>query len=171
MISDRAATFPRYQLHPHICCFAKKVVESKLDLVLQGKKRACAHFMNCLSEKKKLSWSKDACKTAIDSFHEERHIFGHFDSLGIFDVYAKEMENHDRKIAKNCESFLDQFLAKCLYLQFGLTPSSYFQFLKRMLDSFTVPESDPVRKGELRCLLGHEMRKQNQMEQYMHGVF
>ena len=150
----------RYQLHPLICCFAKKVGESKLDLVLQREKRACAHFMNCLSENTKLFWSKDACKTAIESFHEERHNFEHF-----LDVYAKGMEKHDRAIAENCESFLDQFLEKCLFLQFCLTPSSYLQFLKRMLNSFTVPESDPVHEVELRCLLGHEMRKQNQMEQ------
>lgn len=155
----------RFRLHPLICCFAKKVGESKLDLVLQGEKRVCAHFMNCLSENSRLFWSKDVCKTAIDSFHDERHNFEHF-----LDVYAKGMENHDQAIAENCKSFLDQFLEKCLYLQICLTPSSYFQFLKRMLESFTVLKSHPVREVELRCLLGHEMRKQNQMEQSM-GYF
>ena len=155
----------RYQLHPLICCFAKEIGNSKPDLLLNGGKLACAHFMSRLCDYSKMFWSKDTCQESIESFHKERENFEHF-----LLIYAKGMENHDQKISEYCKSFLDDFLQKCLYLETCLSPRFYVQFLETLLQSFTKSESHSVRVLELLCLLGLEMTvvgKRAEHEEYM----
>ena len=155
----------RYQLHPLICCFAKEIGNSKPDLLLNGGKLACAHFMSRLCDYAKMFWSKDTCQESIESFHKERENFEHF-----LLIYAKGMKNHDQMINEYCKSFLDDFLQKCLYLETCLSPKFYVQFLETLLQSFTKSELHTVRVLKLLCLLGLEMTvvgKRAKHEKYM----
>ncbi|XP_068747053.1 nephrocystin-3-like [Montipora capricornis] len=155
----------RYQLHPLICCFAKEIGKSKPDLLLHGEKLACAHYMSRLCDYSNMFWSYDACQESIESFHKERENFEHF-----LLIYAKGMKNHDQMINEYCQSFLDDFLQKCLYLETCLSPKFYVQFLETLLQLFTIPESHTVRVLELLCLLGLEMTivgKKAEYEEYM----
>ena len=145
----------RYQLHPRIRAFAKKIGESNNpQLLVEGKTLACAHFISCLNENAQRFWGKDTCKAAIDSFSEDRHNFEHF-----LQVYSKGMEDHDKNIAEN---FLDDLPQKCLYIEKCIQPQFYIQFLERLLK----PVIQPVHEVEILCLLGHEMRKKGEKEKY-----
>ena len=145
----------RYQLHPLIRAFGKKIGEANDPQVLVGaEKRACAHFFCLLAQNAKIFWSKDQCKKAIDLFSKDRHNFEHF-----LQVYAKVSESCDEETLDNCKEFLQQdFLQNCMYLEKCLSPSSYTDFLEVLL-SYTDPKIEPVRAAELLCLRGHEKRK------------
>ena len=153
---DELSQSGRYQLHPLIRSFVKKVGENKSDLFQEGEQRACSFFMSRLSENSKMFWKKDASKGAMESFQVERHNFEHF-----LKVYAEGMRSRNQNITNNCKDFLEKFLETCCYLQMCLSPCSYVQFLQSFTDC---AESDAVHRIELMCLLGHEMRKQGQKE-------
>ena len=153
---DELSQSGRYQLHPLIRSFVKKVGENKSDLLQEGEQRACSFFMSRLSENSKMFWKKDASKGAMESFQVERHNFEHF-----LKVYAEGMRSRNQNITNNCKDFLEKFLETCCYLQMCLSPCSYVQFLQSFTDC---AESDAVHRIELMCLLGHEMRKQGQKE-------
>ena len=157
---DELSQSGRYQLHPLIRSFVKKVGENKSDLLQEGEQRACSFFMSRLSENSKMFWKKDASKGAMESFQVERHNFEYF-----LKVYAEGMRSRNQNIANNCKDFLEKFVETCYYLQMCLSPWSYVQFLVTMLESFTdCAESDAVHRIELMCLLGHEMRKRGQKQ-------
>ena len=145
----------RYQLHPLIRAFGKKIGQANDPQILVGvEKQACAHFISLLAQNAKIFWSKDQCKKAIDLFSKDRHNFEHF-----LQVYAKVSESCDEETLDNCEEFLQQdFLQNCMYLEKCLSPSSYTDFLEVLL-SYTDPKIEPVRAAELLCLRGHEKRK------------
>ena len=144
----------RYQLHPLIRAFGKKIGEANDPQVLVGaEKRACAHFFCLLAQNAKIFWSKDQCKKAIDLFSEDRHNFEHF-----LQVYAKAAEIRDEETLDNCKEFQHDFLQNCMYLEKCLSPSSYTDFLEALL-SCTDPKIEPVRAAELLCLRGQEKRK------------
>ena len=152
---DQLPQSSRYQMHPLICSFVKKIGVNKSDLLQEGEQRACSFYMSRLSENSKMFWKKDASKGAMESFQVERHNFEHF-----LKVYAEGMRSRNQNITDNCKEFLEKFLETCCYLQMCLSPCSYVQFLVTMLQSFTdCAESDVVHRIELMCLLGHEMRK------------
>ena len=153
----------RYQLHPLLRGFAKEVGQTKSEppLLDKGKKLACAHFISRLDQNAKVYWSKDACKTALESFSEERHNFESF-----LEVFAEGMENHDQGIADSCKTFFHDFLQKCMYLEMCLSPWFYVQVLKKLLKSSREPDLRPVRVVELMCLTGHEIRKVGDKEKY-----
>ena len=103
----------RYQLHPLIRAFAKKIDQANDSrLLVEGEKLACAHFMSRLDQNAKTYWSKDNSKKAIESFSEDRQNFEYF-----LQVYAKGMENHDEEIVDSCKTFQHNFLQKCMYLK------------------------------------------------------
>ena len=144
----------RYQLHPLIRAFGKKIGEANDPQVLVGaEKRACAHFFCLLAQNAKIFWSKDQCKKAIDLFSKDRHNFEHY-----LQVYAKTAEIRDEETLDNCKEFQHDFLQNCMYLEKCLSPSSYTDFLEALL-SYTDPKIEPVRAAELLCLRGHEKRK------------
>ena len=59
----------RYQLHPLIRAFAKKIGHTEnSQLLFEGEKLACVHFMFRLYENAQRFWVKGTCKAAIDSF-------------------------------------------------------------------------------------------------------
>ena len=145
----------RYQLHPLIRAFGKKIGQAIDPQTLVGvEKLACAHFIYLLAQNAKIFWSKDQCKKAIDLFSKDRHNFEHF-----LQVYAKVAESCDEETLDNCKEFLQQdFLQNCMYLEKCLSPSSYTDFLEALL-SCTDPKIEPVRAAELLCLRGQEKRK------------
>ena len=145
----------RYQLHPLIRAFGKKIGQSNDPQIFAGvEKLACAHFISLLAQNAKIFWSKDQCKDAIDLFSEDRHNFEHF-----LQVYAKVMETRDEATVDGCKEFQEDFLQNCMYLEKCLSPSSYNDFLKALLRSLTDPKMEPVRAAELLCLRAHEKRK------------
>ena len=145
----------RYQLHPLIRAFGKKIGQANDPQIFVGvEKQACAHFISLLAQNAKIFWSKDQCKKAIDLFSKDRHNFEHF-----LQVYAKVSESCDEETLDNCKEFLQQdFLQNCMYLEKCLSPSSYTDFLEALL-SRTDPKIEPVRAAELLCLRGQEKRK------------
>ena len=144
----------RYQLHPLIRAFGKKIGQANDPQIFVGvEKQACAHFISLLAQNAKIFWSKDQCKKAIDLFSKDRHNFEHF-----LQVYAKAAEIRDEETLDNCKEFQHDFLQNCLYLEKCLSPSSYTDFLEALL-SRTDPKIKPVRAAELLCLRGHEKRK------------
>ena len=144
----------RYQLHPLIRAFGKKIGQTNDPQIFAGvEKLACAHFICLLAQNAKIFWSKDQCKKAIDLFSKERHNFEHF-----LQVYTKVAESCDEETLDNCKEFQQDFLQNCMYLEKCLSPSSYTDFLEALL-SYTEPKLEPVRAAELLCLRGQEKRK------------
>lgn len=144
----------RYQLHPLIRAFGKKIGQANDPQIFVGvEKLACAHFISLLAQNAKIFWSKDQCKKAIDLFSKDRHNFEHF-----LQVYAKAAEIRDEETLDNCKEFQHDFLQNCLYLEKCLSPSSYTNFLEALL-SHTDSKIEPVRAAELLCLRGQEKRK------------
>ena len=144
----------RYQLHPLIRAFGKKIGQVNDPQIFVGvEKQACAHFISLLAQNAKIFWSKDQCKKAIDLFSKDKHNFEHF-----LQVYAKAAEIRDEETLDNCKEFQHDFLQNCMYLEKCLSPSSYTDFLEALL-SRTDPKIEPVRAAELLCLRGQEKRK------------
>ena len=144
----------RYQLHPLIRAFGKKIGQANDPQIFVGvEKQACAHFISLLAQNAKIFWSKDQCKKAIDLFSKDGHNFEHF-----LQVYAKAAEIRDEETLDNCKEFQHDFLQNCMYLEKCLSPSSYTDFLEALL-SRTDPKIEPVRAAELLCLRGQEKRK------------
>ena len=146
----------RYQMHPLIQAFAKKIGEAEYPhLVAAGEKLACTHFMSRLAENANRYWSKDSCRDSVESSNADRNNFEYF-----LQIYGQARENEDSDIMESCKAFLDDFPQKCMYLEMCLLPRFYISFLERLLIAFD-PESQPVHRVELLCLLGHEVRKVN----------
>ena len=145
----------RYQLHPLIRAFGKKIGQANdpRQVLVGAEKLACAHFICLLAQNAKIFWRKDQCKKAIDLFREDRDNFEHF-----LQVYAKVMETRDEETDDGCKEFQHDFLQNCMYLEKCLSPSSYTDFLEALL-SCTEPKIEPVRAAELLCLRGQEKRK------------
>ena len=144
----------RYQLHPLIRAFGKKIGQANDPQIFVGvEKQACAHFISLLAQNAKIFWSKDQCKKAIDLFSKDGHNFEHF-----LQVYAKTAEIRDEETLDNCKEFQHDFLQNCMYLEKYLSPSFYTDFLEALL-SYTEPKIEPVRAAELLCLRGQEKRK------------
>ena len=151
----------RYQLHPLIRAFAKKISQSNnSQLLVEGEKLACVYFMSRLDENAQRFWGKDTCKAAIDSFSLDRHNFEHF-----LQVYSKGMEDQDQKIVDGCQKILHDLPQKCMFIEKCIQPQFYVQFLERLL-KFSKSVNQPVHEVELLCLLGHEMRKKGETEKY-----
>ena len=152
----------RYQVHSLIQAFSRKFSQEKYpNLLTEGEKLACAHFISRIDNNAKQYWSKDTCKAAIDSFTEERHNFEHF-----LQVYIQGIQNQEHTTEEICTTFFDDFLQKCLYLEKCLQPSFYIQILESLLTSPEPEIQQPVKRVELLCLLGHEMRKKGEKSKY-----
>ena len=155
-------SFQRYQVHSLIQAFSRKFSrENYPNLLTEGEKLACAHFISRIDNNAKQYWSKDTCKAAIDSFTEERHNFEHF-----LQVYIRGIQNQEHTTVEICEAFFDDFLQKCMYLEKCLQPSFYIQILRSLLTSPEPEIQQTVKRVELLCLLGHEMRKKGEKSKY-----
>ena len=152
----------KYQVHSLIQAFSRKFSrENYPNLLTEGEKLACAHFISRIDNNAKQYWSKDTCKAAIDSFSEERHNFEHF-----LQVYIRGIQNQEQTTVEICETFFDDFLQKCMYLEKCLQPSFYIQILRSLLTSPEPEIQQTVKRVELLCLLGHEMRKKGEKSKY-----
>ena len=155
-------SFQRYQVHSLIQAFSRGFgLESYPNLLKEGEKLACAHFISRIDNNAKQYWSKDTCKVAIDSFIEERHNFEHF-----LQVYIRGIQNQEHTTVEIREAFFDDFLQKCMYLEKCLQPSFYIQILESLLASPEPEIQQPVKRVELLCLLGGEMRKKGEKLKY-----
>ena len=151
----------RYQLHSLIKTFAKQVDRSAAALVLEeGEKDACVHYMSRLATNSDCYWGKDTCKKSLDSFNEDRHNFEHF-----LDVFIQWRESEGDMAMKSCEAFFVNLPQKCMYLEICVLPTFYTNFLQKLHEAKN-PELPPVNKVEILCLLGHEMRKKGNKEEY-----
>ena len=156
-------SFHRYQVHSLIQAFSRGFgLESYPNLLNEGEKLACAHFISRIDNNAKLYRSKDTCKVAIDSFTKERHNFEHF-----LQVYIRGIQNQEHTTGEICETFFDDFLQKCMYLEQCLQPSFYIQILESLLTSPEPEMKQPVKRVELLCLLGDEMRKKGEKSKYI----
>ena len=156
------SSFQRYQVHSLIQAFSRKFSREKYpNLLTEGEKLACAHFISRIDNNVKQYWSKDTCKKAIDSFTEERHNFEHF-----LQVYIRGIQNQGHTTVEISKTFLDDFIQKCMYLEKCLQPSFYIQILESLLTSPEPEMRQPVKRVELLCLLGHEMRKKGEKSKY-----
>ena len=152
-----------YQVHSLIQAFSRKFSrENYPNLLTEGEKLACAHFISRIDNNAKQYWRKDTCKAAIDSFSDERHNFEHF-----LQVYIRGIQNQEHTTGEICETFFDDFLQKCMYLEKCLQPSFYIQILESLLTSPEPEIKQPVKRVELLCLLGHEMRKKGEKSKYI----
>ena len=156
-------SFQRYQVHSLIKAFSRKFSrENYPNLLIEGEKLACVHFISRIDNNAKQYWSKDTCKAAIDSFTEERHNFEHFLQLCI-----QEMQNQEHTMVEICKTFFDDFPQKCMYLEKCLQPRFYLQILESLLTSPEPNIQQPVKRVELLCLLGHEMWKKGEKSKYI----
>ena len=154
--------FPRrYQMHPLIQLYAKKIGRDKFDKLLAvGEKLACVHFMLRLAKNANIYWSKDTCKDSLVSFQEDKYNLEYF-----LQIYARGREEQDPEIVYGCELFLDSFPQKCMYLERCLHPRFYTKILERLLKTFD-SGIQPVCVVDLLCLVGHEYRKKGEQEKY-----
>lgn len=156
-------SFQRYQVHSLIQAFLRKFSrENYPNLLTEGEKLACAHFISRIDNNAKQYCSKDTCKEAIDSFTKDRHNFEHF-----LQVYIRGIQNQEHTTGEICETFFDDFLQKCMYLEQCLQPSFYIQILESLLTSPEPEIKQPVKRVELLCLLGDEMRKKGEKSKYI----
>lgn len=156
-------SFQRYQVHSLIQAFLRKFSrENYPNLLTEGEKLACAHFFSRIDNNAKQYCSKDTCKEAIDSFTKDRHNFEHF-----LQVYIRGIQNQEHTTGEICETFFDDFLQKCMYLEECLQPSFYIQILQSLLTSPEPEIKQPVKRVELLCLLGDEMRKKGEISKYI----
>ncbi|PFX14413.1 hypothetical protein AWC38_SpisGene21430 [Stylophora pistillata] len=151
----------RYQMHPLIQSYAKKIGQDKRDhLLAMGKTLACIHFMLRLARNADIYWSKNTCKDSLVSFQQDSYNFEYF-----LQIYAQGREEQDPEIVNGCEPFLDSFPQKWMYLERCLLPQSYTNILERLLKTFHSC-IQPVHTVDLLCLLGHEYRKKGKEERY-----
>ena len=145
----------RYQVHQLIQAFVQKIALDKYpELLNQGKKLACAHFMSRLADNANLYWGKDTCRQSIDSFNEDRHNFEYF-----LQVYTEAMANKDPDVLELTKrTVAANLLQNCMYLEKCVLPQFYAKVLEGILNSID-SSNQPVRTVELLCLLGHEHRK------------
>ena len=162
-------SFLRYQLHPLVRDFGKKIGKTKSPQVLQNSEQlACVHFLSRLEENARmLYWEKDRCRESIESFGEDRHNY---------EFCLQNVTDHE---ISSCKLFLKNFTQTCLYLEKCFAPNSYIQFLELLLTCKSFEsKTHPVLRVELLSLLGQEMRRtgmnyeryQNYMEE-AHGLF
>ena len=151
----------RYQMHPLIQAFAKKIFEvDHPDLVAAGEKLACVHFMSLLYENANRYWSKDSCRESVEAFRAERHNFEYF-----LQIYAQRRETNDGDILESCQTFFNGLPQKCMYLEMCVLPRFFISILERLLETFD-SETQPVERVELLSLLRHEHRKAGEKEKY-----
>ncbi len=151
----------RYQMHPLIHAFAKKIGGAEHHHLLhRGENLGCAHFISRFVENTNMYWTKDNCKQSVEAFNKDSHNFEHF-----LQVYAQGRKNQDHEIMDACKTFLDDLPQKCMYLEMCVLPKFYILILEKLLEKFN-PEMQPVHRVELLCLLGHETRKKGDKRKY-----
>ncbi|XP_068747828.1 nephrocystin-3-like [Montipora capricornis] len=151
----------RYQMHPLIRAFAKKIGETENpQVLLHSRELACEHFISRLEENTRLYWGKDTCKEAIESFSTDRQNFEHF-----LKVFANGLEAQE--IATSCGKFFDSLFQTFEYLEKCISSKVYIEILELLLRSKTFQaESQQVHRVELLCLLGQEMRRLGDKTKY-----
>lgn len=152
----------RYEIHSLIQAYAKKIgQEMDLQLLDQGMKLACTHFMSRLADNADMYWSKDKSKESLESFNEDRPNFEYF-----LQNYVRKLKEQDPDSMKTMLELLVKRLSqKCFYLEMCLLPSVYVQLPKALLCVFTSNEH-VSKRVELLCLLGHESRKVGNRNEY-----
>ena len=151
----------RYQMHPLIRAFAKKIGQTENpQVLLHSRELACEHFISRLEENTRLYWGKDTCKEAIESFSADRQNFEHF-----LQDFANGLEAQE--IATSCGKFFDSLFQTFEYLEKCISSKVYIEILELLLRSKTFrAESQQVHRVELLCLLGQEMRRLGDKTKY-----
>jgi len=152
----------RYEIHSLIQAYAKKIGQEKdLQLLDEGVKLACTHFMSRLADNADMYWSKDKCKESLLSFNEDRPNFEYF-----LQNYVRKLKEQDPDFVKTMpELLVNRLSQKCFYLEMCLVPSVYIQLLEELLSLFTSGEH-ASKRVTLLCLLGYESRKEGNGNEY-----
>ncbi|KAJ7349550.1 hypothetical protein OS493_038589, partial [Desmophyllum pertusum] len=83
----------RYEIHSLIQAAAKKIGRERYPQLLdQGNKLACDHFISRFADNAKKYWSKDKCKESVEAFNEDRHNFEFF-----LQVYVERRETRIKR--------------------------------------------------------------------------
>lgn len=146
----------RYQIHPFIQKFAKKIDEANHSSIiqLQGQKAACLYFISHLVNIATCYWSKDKCKEAIDSFNEDRHNFEYF-----FQFFIKGLKDQDPQLKKTMEELVEKISQTCTFLEICILPDDYLRHLIELDQLFMSYQQPVTKRVELLCLLVLEYRK------------
>ena len=153
----------RYQIHPLIQTFAKRIDEANHSSIIQpqGQKAACIYFISHLVKIATCYWSKDKCKEAIDSFNEDRHNFEYF-----FPFFIKGLKEQDPQLKKSMEELVEKISQTCTFLEMCILPDEYLNHLEE-LNQLLMSYQQPVTKRvELLCLLVLEYRKIGNQDNY-----
>ena len=154
LVAVEQAGSHRYQMHPLIRAFSKKIGETENpQVLLHSRELACAHFISRLEENTRFYWGKDTCKEAIESFSADRQNFEYFLQVFAYSMAAQE-------ITTTCQKFLDSLFQTFKYLEKCISSKVYIEILELLLSSkYFQAESQPVHRVELLCLLGQEKRR------------
>lgn len=121
----------RYEIHPLIQSYAKKVGQEKCPspLLDRGEELTCVHFISRLSDNADMYWSKDKCKESLQFFNEDRHNFEYF--LAIYVCGLKQQVPNFVRILP--ETLFKRLWKKCVYLAMCLLPTVFTQLLEKLL--------------------------------------
>ena len=153
----------RYQIHPLIQAFLKKMDEDT-QIVDWGRTAACSYFISRLDGNADLHWSRDTCKESIELFNEDRHNFEYFIKACIGGVSKK-----DPDVVGIMETMLEKaspISSIYLYLEKCLLPTIYVEFLEVSYELSTSSKQTASKTVMLLCLLGHESRKEGDLNKY-----
>ena len=162
-------TLNRYQIHPLIQAFLKKMDED-IQIVNQGRRRACSYFISCLDGNANLYWSKDTCKESITLFNKDRHNFEYFIKACI-----RGLSNNDPDDVAIMETLLKKAspissIYRYLYLEKILLPTVYVEFLEVSCKLLTTSKQSASKIVMLLCLLGLQSRIAGDLTKYKECV-
>ncbi|XP_068722654.1 uncharacterized protein [Montipora capricornis] len=165
LVEQPIATSNRYQIHPLIQAFLKKMDED-IQIVNQGRRAACSYFISCLDGNANLYWSKDTCKESITRFNKDRHNFEYFIKACICGL-----RNNDPDDVAIMETLLKKAspissIYRYLYLGKILLPTVYVEFLEVSCKLLTSSKQSASKIVMLLCLLGHESRNAGDLTKY-----
>ena len=113
-------TSNRYQIHPLIHAFVKRVgQENYSETILHAEQLVCNYFICRLAENADIYWSKDKCKESVLNFNEDRHNFEYFLQVYVDTLDKLDTVTESPQIPTNV--FLENFPQKCMYLEVSFT--------------------------------------------------
>lgn len=160
-------TLNRYQIHPLIQAFLKKMDED-LQIVKRGKRAACSYFISRLDDNANLYRSKDTCKESIALFNQDRHNFEYFIKACILGLTNNDPD--DVAIMETLLKKASPISDILLYLEKILLPTVYVEFLEVSCKLMTSTKQSASKIVMLLCLLGHQSRYAGDLTKYKEYV-
>ena len=162
-------TLNRYQIHPLIQAFLKKMDEG-IQIVNQGRRAACSYFISRLDSNANLYWSKDTCKQSITLFNKDRHNFEYFIKACILGLSKNDPDDVAIMETLLKKASPISSIYRYLYLEKILLPTVYVEFLEVSCRLLTTSKQSASKIVMLLCLLGHENRNAGDLTKYKEYV-